>query len=58
MQRVRVSSSDLKDVGYDPVRQVLEVGFLSGGVYEYSNVPESKYLALMSAVSKGAYLEG
>ena len=50
-----VSSSDLKSVGYDEASSTLEVEFLHGGIYEYSNVPESRYSGLMSAPSKGSY---
>ncbi|KAF0205586.1 MAG: hypothetical protein FD167_5581 [bacterium] len=57
MDRIRVSSSNLKDVGYDPEQQILEVGFLNGSIYQYLNVPESKYIALMRAESKGGYLD-
>jgi hypothetical protein len=34
----------------------LEVEFNSGGVYQYSGVPEAVYAALMRASSKGHYL--
>ena len=57
MDRVRVSSSNLKDVGYDSTQQILEIGFLNGGVYQYFNVPESKYTGLMNASSKGSYFD-
>jgi len=57
MDRSPVSSSNLKDVGYDPQEQTLEVGFLNGSVYQYFNVPENKYIGLMRASSKGGYLD-
>jgi len=57
MDRVRVSSSNLRSVGYDEQSAVLEVEFHSGGVYQYSGVPRSTFEALMRAASKGAYLD-
>ncbi len=55
MQRQLVSSSDLKSVGYDVFNQIMEVEFLSGGIYRYYNVPQSEYEELMTASSKGRY---
>jgi len=34
----------------------LEVGFRSGSVYQYFDVPEALYLELMSSDSKGKFL--
>jgi hypothetical protein len=34
---------------------MLEVGFNSAGVYQYSGVPETIYQSLMQASSKGSY---
>jgi hypothetical protein len=55
-EMIRVSSSNLHSVGYDPDSQTLRVKFLNGGVYDYYGVPESRYAGLMSAGSKGGYL--
>ena len=55
MKRTTVSSTNLASVGYDPISRVLEIAFHSGGVYQYSNVPESIYQGLLSASSKGTY---
>ncbi|HEY0036470.1 MAG TPA: KTSC domain-containing protein, partial [Longimicrobium sp.] len=43
-------------VGYDAGRRVLEVEFLNGGVYEYGDVPDEVYRALLEVDSKGRYL--
>jgi hypothetical protein len=56
MDRIAVSSTNLKDVGYDRARRVLEVGFHHGGVYQYFDVPESVAQGLFDASSKGQYL--
>jgi KTSC domain-containing protein len=56
MERQQVSSSNIRSIGYDATNETLEVEFHSGGVYQYLNVPEPVYSELMSASSKGSYL--
>jgi hypothetical protein len=55
MDRQIVESSNLKSVGYDQSSNILEIEFLSGGIYQYFKVPSQIYLALMKATSKGIY---
>jgi len=55
MKRQGVSSSNICSIGYDPLSKTLEIEFNSGGIYQYLNVPESEYNALMSASSHGKY---
>jgi len=55
MIRQAVSSSDISSIGYDPTSRTLDIEFNSGGTYQYFNVPESTYNALMSAASHGSY---
>lgn len=50
-----VSSSNLATVAYDGPHKLMQVTFTSGAVYNYRTVPESEYLALMRASSKGRY---
>lgn len=57
MERQRVASSNLHSVGYDSDSMSLEIKFLSGGVYQYSGVPEDRYAGLMRAGSKGGYFD-
>ena len=57
MNRTPVTSSNLKSVGYDAASSTLEVEFLHGGIYQYSNVPESRYSGLMGASSHGEYFD-
>ena len=56
MKRDGVVSSNIKSIGYDPLRKKLEVEFNSGSVYRYKDVPKSVYNEFMSADSKGRYL--
>ncbi len=53
MQMIPVPSSDIASIGYEG--GTLYVLFHSGGLYSYSNVPESVYTGLMSANSHGKY---
>lgn len=55
MNRQPVSSSNIRSIGYDSKSQTLEIEFHSSGIYQYFNVPESIYNALMSASSHGSY---
>jgi predicted nuclease of predicted toxin-antitoxin system len=55
--RVPVVSSIIAFVQYDPESQILEVGFkATGDMYRYFDVPAAEYEALLSATSKGNYL--
>lgn len=56
MNRTPVESSMIASVGYDPVADVLEVEFNSGGIYQYGEVSEETWRELMAAESKGRYM--
>ena len=56
MNRTPVRSSHLKSVGYDSTAQTLEVEFSDGDIYHYYNVPTHIHAGLMSAFSKGTFL--
>lgn len=55
MERQHVSSSNISSIGYDSSSSVLEIEFLSGGIYQYFGVPETEYNNLMNASSIGSY---
>lgn len=55
MKYQRVSSTNIHSIGYDLLTKTLEIEFNSGGTYQYFNVPESEYNALMSASSHGSF---
>ena len=57
MERVPLSSSSLRSVGYDSDAKLLEVEFRSGALYHYEGVPDWLVEALMAARSKGRYFE-
>lgn len=56
MDRIQVISSNIVSIGYDVSEKTLEVEFKSGSIYQYYGVPLSLYNGLMSAGSKGNYL--
>jgi hypothetical protein len=55
MQYHQVESGALAVIGYDAVCQRLTVQFRDGSAYEYRNVPEQAYAALLRADSRGRY---
>jgi len=55
MRRTPVSSSHLTSVGYEPNSSTLEIEFHNGAVYQYFDVPEYEWQALMHAGSHGTY---
>ncbi|MEU6172777.1 KTSC domain-containing protein [Streptantibioticus parmotrematis] len=54
MHRTPVESSALRSVGYE--KRVLEIEYVQGQVYDYLDVPRPVYDALMTAQSKGRYV--
>jgi len=57
MERMQVQSSNVASIGYDTDACTLEVEFLNGSLYQYFGVPESVFAGLMSAPSKGSFLD-
>lgn len=55
MRRTPVSSSNLVSVGYDSDSATLEIEFNRGRVYQYAEVPQEAYRALMNADSMGSH---
>jgi hypothetical protein len=56
MDRIFVQSTNVTAIGYDEPSQTLEVEFNTGSVYQYYNVPQHLYDALMQASSKGQFI--
>jgi hypothetical protein len=54
---ITVNSTNIDSVGYNADTQTLTVKFkVSGQTYEYLNVPQRLYESLMTAESKGKYI--
>ena len=56
MERVPVESDALSSVGYK--ERTLEIEFTNGNVYQYFDVPQHTYEALMAADSHGKFFSG
>lgn len=57
MNMVKIdNSSNIAEIGYDGASQTLHIRFLSGGLYQYDQVPVVLHMQLMAAKSKGHYL--
>lgn len=54
--RIPVSSTNVMSVGYYPVKQILEVEFIGGRIYQYFDVPIDDFIGLINAPSKGEYI--
>ena len=55
MRRKRVESSAIRSVGYNARREILEIEFTSGIVYQYDDFPQSLHDQFMRADSKGRF---
>lgn len=55
MKRTPVKSSNIKSIGYDSSKRLLEIEFNSGAVYQYHPIMEQIYNEMKSAPSVGTY---
>ena len=55
MNRISVTSSNIKSIGYSPQEKLLEVEFTNGSVYDYPEVEQSLYDAFIGASSHGSF---
>ncbi len=56
VEMIRVSSSNVEEVGYDEQNQIVYVKFLNGSLYIYKGVPQYDFEGLRDAPSVGSYL--
>jgi hypothetical protein len=52
-----VVSTEIEWIGYEPRRDMLQVEFIEGKIYQYDHVPERIYQEFLSADSYGRYFE-
>lgn len=57
VKRDYVESSNIKSIGYDVIKEILEVEFINGSIYNYHKVPQLIYKELINADSHGKYLD-
>jgi hypothetical protein len=56
MRRRLVTSASVKSVGYDVSSGTLELEYVNGSTYQYYEVPQPTYAALLAAPSIGNYV--
>lgn len=56
IEMIPVASSNVGEVGYDAGAQALHVRYLNDRTYVYTGVPEGIFQELLSAPSKGSFL--
>jgi hypothetical protein len=57
MEMIPVRSTAISAVGYDKETKRMSIKFKQGHTYDYCRVPESIFLGLISASSKGRYYD-
>ena len=57
MEMIRVNSSAISAVGYEPSTQQLQIKFTQGHTYTFCRVPAAVYEGLMRSGSKGSYYD-
>jgi hypothetical protein len=55
VDRKRVNASNIRSVGYDAAKQVLEIEFSSGSVVQYTGVSPEVHRRFMSSPSPGSF---
>ena len=55
IQRQKIESSHLKEIGYEEDVEVMDIQFHNGSVYRYFDVQKDVYDALMNDVSPGTF---
>jgi len=55
MEMIRVNSSAIRAVGYDPQTRRMKIKFSQGDTYDFCHVPEHIFQGLLRAGSKGSY---
>jgi len=57
MDRKRVNASNIRSVGYDAGKQLLEIEFSSGSIVQYSGVSPEIHRRFMSSPSPGSFFQ-
>lgn len=55
MERRKVSSSQIRSVGYEPSSQLLEVEMSDGTIWQYQRVPQEVHRRLLAAPTIASY---
>lgn len=52
---IRVSSSAITAIGYDPISMRMKIQFVQGDTYDFCRVPAHVFESLLNARSKGGF---
>ncbi len=52
-----VVSTEIEWIGYEDKKNMLQVEFIAGGIYQYENVPYDTYNSFLNADSHGQYFD-
>ena len=55
MEMIRVRSSAITAIGYDPAIQRMQIKFIEGHTYTFCRVPSHIFDGLLASISKGTY---
>lgn len=55
MDMIRVSSTAISAIGYDPITMRMKILFVQGHTYDFCSVPAHVFNELLNARSKGSY---
>lgn len=55
MDMIRVTSSAISAIGYDPASMRMKIQFVQGHTYDFCHVPAHVFQGLLNAVSQGRY---
>lgn len=55
MEMIRVNSSAISAIGYDPTTQHMRIEFVEGHTYTFCRVPSRIFDGLLASSSKGTY---
>lgn len=55
MEMIRVFSTAITAIGYDPASQRMKITFQQGHTYDFCRVPAHIHQGLMQSASKGSY---
>ncbi|SHJ79736.1 KTSC domain-containing protein [Tepidibacter formicigenes] len=56
MTKIRVNSSNISSIGYDPDNEILEISFSTGEKYHHLGVPKCIYEDLITSNYIGYYI--
>jgi len=57
VERKRINASNIRAIGYDAARQLLEVEFTSGSIVQYSGVSPEVHRRFINAPSAGSFFQ-